>query len=120
MDHVSLVTATTDPIGMPENQYSRYAVALQHAVSNYVSNKFPSEQSAGTVAMKDDKMMVYICAEKPNLRNFWSGKWTSIWTISITDNSTCTIHGDIKVLMSICKYNEYIYTIYAIDSLPLF
>ena len=70
--------------------------AVQRAITEYISSKFHCEKSAGTVACKDGKIHVYICAEKPNLRNFWSGKWSSSWVITVT-GSSASISGTIQV-----------------------
>ena len=70
--------------------------ALQSSVSQYVSRQYSSEHSAGSVYAKGGQLIVSITGEKPNLRNFWSGKWNSFWTLAISGDS-CTISGDIKV-----------------------
>ena len=102
VDHVTLATSgTTEQLEVPDSQYAESRSALQQAVTSYVSSKFPTDQAAGTVVAKEDKIMVHICAERPNLRNFWSGKWTSSWTITFSGRNACTITGDIKVIFLI-------------------
>jgi hypothetical protein len=68
--------------------------ALQAAIGAYAANCHPSEESAGAVFAKDGTMFVCITGEKPNLRNYWGGKWASSWTI---DTAAHTISGEIKV-----------------------
>lgn len=70
--------------------------AVQTAVSSYKSLKYLSEDSAGSVYAKDNQIQVILTGEKANLRNFWSGKWTSTWIINVT-GASATISGDIKV-----------------------
>lgn len=41
-------------------------------------------------------LMVIISSEKPNLRNYWAGRWTSVWTVKTAVGKT-TVSGDIKV-----------------------
>ena len=39
-----------------------------------------------------------ITGEKPNLRNFWSGKWNSTWTVTpAAGGAGASVTGDIKV-----------------------
>jgi hypothetical protein len=70
--------------------------AVQQAVEQYVASKFVAEASAGGAYTKDGKIVVVIVGEKPSLRNFWSGRWASTWTIA-PEPGAATISGDIKV-----------------------
>jgi hypothetical protein len=71
--------------------------ALQAAVNNYISTNYPSETSAGSVYTKDENtFIVAVSGEKTSLKNFWGGRWSSTWTLSV-NGSSCTITGDIKV-----------------------
>ena len=113
IDHVTLQT-TEDPsvVADDSGDLELYRSALQRALQAYVSSKFRCELTAGTVAMKDGKLHAYICSEKPNLRNFWSGKWTSSWAITMDSNS-CSISGDIKVMCSCAlMYSQYVLNMY--------
>lgn len=79
--------------------------ALQQALKAYmVQGRFPSPQSAGSVHIKNGNIHVNISAEKPNLRNFWSGKWSSSWVVTMPpDNvfsSAASIAGEIKVSLN--------------------
>lgn len=81
----------------PELEDTRAAV--QKALDQYVTTKFVAEASAAGAYTKDGKIVVVIVGEKPSLRNFWSGRWSSTWTIAVGDGSA-TISGDIKVLQT--------------------
>lgn len=71
--------------------------ALQNAVNSYITSNYPSEASAAGVFTKDaNTYSVVVTGEKTSLKNFWSGRWSSSWTLSLADTS-CTISGDIKV-----------------------
>ena len=70
--------------------------ALQSAVTQYVSRQYSAEHAAGSVYAKDGQLFVCITGERPNLRNFWSGKWNSMWTIIMTGGAA-TVTGEIKV-----------------------
>ena len=70
--------------------------SIQTAVDSYVSSKFVCENAAASVFTKDGNIVVLIVGEKPNLRNFWSGKWSSTWSVSIS-GSSASVTGDIKI-----------------------
>lgn len=71
--------------------------AVQSAVSQYVGGTFRQEETGcGVFETKDGNLVVCITSEKPNLRNYWAGKWSSIWTIRHLDGNP-TISGEIKV-----------------------
>lgn len=96
INHLTLATAE-DPV--PSNQDENHEdvrAAVQTAVSSYVSGAYQSEQAAGGVFAKDDKLYVVITGEKNNLKNFWSGKWNSIWTVNLSGQSA-TVTGEIKI-----------------------
>lgn len=69
---------------------------LQSEINKYVSTKYISESSAGSVFIKDNKIFIVLTGEKENLRNYWSGRWNSTWTIQFESDS-CIISGDIKL-----------------------
>lgn len=69
---------------------------LQVAISKYVSSAFLSDQAAGGVYTKDGSLSVVVAGEKVNLKNFWSGRWNSVWNIQVSSGSF-SIGGDIKV-----------------------
>ena len=70
--------------------------ALQTALDAYVSTKYVSEDAAAGVFARDGKLIAIISGEKPNLRNFWSGKWTSSWNISCSGGQA-TVTGEVKI-----------------------
>ena len=69
--------------------------AVYNAVVAYVAANYKPEESGVSVfATADNKIVIVISSEKPNLRNFWSGRWTSAWTVA--NNK---IAGNVKVCM---------------------
>lgn len=81
--------------------------SLQTALSSYIASNYPSEQSAAGAFTKDENTYILvITGEKTSLKNFWSGRWTSSWTLTV-DGSSCSISGDIKV----CTYLDILYII---------
>lgn len=71
---------------------------MQESLNGYVSRAYLNESSAaGAFVVTEDRLSVAISGEKINLKNFWSGRWTSSWVIDLADDSQVTINGDIKV-----------------------
>jgi hypothetical protein len=53
--------------------------------------------SVGVYAI-EGKINIAITGEKVNLKNFWSGKWTSNWNLTIDGSGgSATLSGDIKI-----------------------
>jgi capping protein (actin filament) muscle Z-line, alpha len=97
IDHVTLATAEDESgAGGGDEALEMHRAALQSALSAYIASKFTCELAAGTVAAKDGSLHLHICTEKPNLRNFWSGKWTSSWVVAVNGGSA-SVSGEIKV-----------------------
>jgi hypothetical protein len=40
-------------------------------------------------------IIIVLVSEKPNLRNYWSGRWASVWTVKPVGKPS--ISGEIKV-----------------------
>jgi capping protein (actin filament) muscle Z-line, alpha len=70
--------------------------ALQAALDGYVESRFVCEEAAGGAYAKDGKIIAVVSGERPNLRNFWSGRWSSTWTIQCSGGQA-TISGEMKV-----------------------
>jgi len=98
IDHLSL--STSEAAVTPSTEFEANEVmrgSLQTALSNYITSNYPSEQSAAGAFTKDENTYILvITGEKTSLKNFWSGRWTSSWTLTV-DGSSCSISGDIKV-----------------------
>lgn len=96
VDHLSLMTEETS---LPSNQSQSLEisrVAIQEALNKYIKIAYPAEQSAAGVFTKDEQITIVISGEKTNLRNFWSGRWTSSWNLSLNDGSA-ELTGDLKL-----------------------
>lgn len=72
---------------------------LQSFGEAYMTKNYRPENSACGVFSKDGKLVVVMSSEKPNMRNYWSGKWSSSWTIQV-NGSAAVIGGEIKVGLS--------------------
>ena len=71
---------------------------LQTNLKSQLNEMYPSDDSAVAVFTRDGSIFVNISAEKINLRNFWSGRIFSCWTI-VMSSAHFVISGDIKVQM---------------------
>jgi hypothetical protein len=69
-------------------------------LDSYVSEKYLCEDAAAGAFIQGGKILAVVTGERPNLRNFWSGKWTSTWSISF-NGKDATMDGDIKVRISV-------------------
>ncbi|CAM9204642.1 unnamed protein product [Ectocarpus fasciculatus] len=97
MDHLTLTAAAAADVEYnPDEALEPHRAAIQKAVNGYVSQRFVTDTAAGGAFSKDGKVAVVIVGEKPNLRNFWSGKWSSTWIVSV-EGSTAAVTGEIKV-----------------------
>lgn len=113
VDHLTLATANVGEDypcpSKPATNLEQRRVQLQESLKGYLTESYPSEESAGAVFIKDGKLVITLTGEKTNLRNFWSGRITSSWTIategldlavlSLSDSQkiSVSISGDIKV-----------------------
>eukprot|EP01035_Chromulina_nebulosa_P019792 gene19792-25734_t len=96
VDHLTLITNESDGSYPHNDSLELYRAAIQNDLTNYVTNNFSTELAAGSAFTKDNAIAIIVTGEKPNLRNYWSGKWTSTWSV-IVSGSTATITGEIKV-----------------------
>ena len=95
-DHLSLTSTASDvKLAVDASKETTKAV-LQTALSKYLETYFISDPSAASVYVKDDKFVLVLTGEKTNLKNFWSGRWNSSWTLSIS-GSKASLEGTIKV-----------------------
>lgn len=71
---------------------------LQEAVWGYISSAYLAEDTAGSVFAKEGNLIITISGEKTNLKNFWSGRMTSTWTVVLQTNTEAAFSGELKVL----------------------
>ncbi len=82
-----------------DSQHQDLQATIQSAIDHYVASHYHSEMSTGGVYSKDGRLSVVITGEKNNLKNFWSGKWSSTWALTVAGLSV-RISGEIKVCCS--------------------
>lgn len=93
VDHLTLVTRE-DPVESNQDaSLEGLRTTVQSSINKYLATTYKSENAAGCVYAKDGKLYVVISGDKVSLKNYWSGKWSSVWTLT-TDGQ---IAGEIKV-----------------------
>jgi capping protein alpha len=100
IDHLTMEISEAGGDAPSSNQDSglelkRAAVGAE--ISSYVEKKFSGDAAAGSVYAKDGVISIAITGERSNLRNMYSGKWSSSWKIESIDGSKATISGEIKI-----------------------
>ena len=55
--------------------------AILSAVTEYAARHFDGGRCGVGAFSKGGKVTVVVSAEKINLKNFWSGSWTSTWVL---------------------------------------
>lgn len=96
VDHLSLATVESSSPSNQDQSLENERVALQRALDVYVSTRYVTDEAAAGVFAHDGKIVAIVAGEKPNLRNFWSGKWTSNWQINVTKGQA-TVTGEVKI-----------------------
>lgn len=97
LDHLTLQTTPSEET--PSNQdegLSELRRGLQRRLSDYARSFYPGENAAVGVYAVNGNLTVVITGERINLKNFWSGKWTSSWALAVNDGNA-TLSGDIKI-----------------------
>jgi len=91
----SLAVPTSEDVGL-----NTLRTCLQSKLNAYMKlNYFNGDGSTALAFVKDSGLQIVISGEKVNLRNFWTGKWSSIWNLSPMNLETgkYNLTGEIKV-----------------------
>lgn len=99
-NHLTLASENDGAPAVFDQSLESKREAIQSTLDSRFTARFPAEDSAVSVFSKDGAITIIIVAEKKNLRNFWSGKWTSIWNITFT-GEVASIAGEVKVSVAI-------------------
>lgn len=100
VDHMTCATSESPGLKSEQDETQEpLRATLQSGVEGYVSAAYLSTMSAGGAFVKDGEFTIVITGEKSNLKNFWSGKWNSVWKIEVDEEAaTYKISGEIKIL----------------------
>lgn len=88
-------TESAQPADMDSSLESQRS-SLQTVLDAYVGQHYANSDAAASVLAKDGKLIIHISGERPNLRNYWSGRWQSQWTLT-PSGSNAALSGEIKV-----------------------
>jgi len=97
VDHTKgVVTDTSDNTSSEKDDVRRLREPLQKAVDEYVADQYL--QGVSTVFPSDSSREFIVCigSSKFNEKNFWSGRWRSVWRVSYEDKKV-KISGSMKV-----------------------
>jgi capping protein (actin filament) muscle Z-line, alpha len=83
------------PVPHPNEQHR---VALQEKSDEYLKKRYVTTEAAtGVFALSKTVLILRIIGEKTNLRNMWSGKWSSEWTITMRGTGQVSLAGSIRI-----------------------
>lgn len=83
--------------GEPSTEVWRSAIETQ--LANYVSCHYPHGVSAVYARNQGSALTVICCIEDHQFqpKNFWNGRWRSVWTVNMVGGSTAEVRGLLKV-----------------------
>jgi capping protein alpha len=94
-------------------------ICLQSKLDEYMTGRFLPENSAAGVFTQGGDLVVSVAGEKPNLRNFWSGKWLSNWSVKLSPGQA-SVSGTIKVRICdvdvVCSADFLIFRIFQVHA----
>jgi capping protein alpha len=97
LNHLTLEATPSDAaIPSHDEEVATLRRALQSKASSYTLTSHVTESSGAGVFVKDGNFVIVLSGEKTNLKNFWSGKWTSSWSLKV-NGSSAELSGDAKL-----------------------
>ncbi|KAL9653844.1 hypothetical protein ABK040_012905 [Willaertia magna] len=102
VDHVKGVVKSANPNPNPiDSELKQKRDQLEKAVQKYIEEHYLSGGIANVFpALKDDQkgeLIVCITASKFNEKNFWSGRWRSVYRVSLQEEGKAKVSGIMKV-----------------------
>jgi len=98
-DHVMQTVGGVQPAGDHlDNACESVRHAIDAAVTDYVTSFYP-EGACAVYGKREDggtRITVCISAKKFNPKNYWNGRWRSVWT-ALLKSGSCELQGNIKV-----------------------
>lgn len=71
---------------------------LQTKLESYAKTAYnPTEHHSAGAFARNGAVTIVIAGEKTNLKNFWSGRWSSQWTLTTDASSSASLVGEIKI-----------------------
>ncbi|KAF0695998.1 Aste57867_13211 [Aphanomyces stellatus] len=99
-DHIKQETIPGDVQEAPSAAFSTALEAaresVQAAVDSYLATQFANQGGAAVFAT-DSALTVVVSAERVSLRNYWTGRWKSKWTVTNVSGNSATVAGRIDL-----------------------
>ncbi|OQR88924.1 F-actin-capping protein subunit alpha [Thraustotheca clavata] len=73
-----------------------YRLALQNALDDYSLAQYTNQGVVAVVSTGENEIAIVISTERINLRNYWSGRWTSQWKLQL-EGQAATLSGSIDL-----------------------
>lgn len=86
-NHLTDVASEDSMVAPIDQSLELKRAAIQSVLDKYMKGVYHAEDSAAGVFAKDGKIFIVLVGEKKNLRNFWSGKITSTWTLDVASSN---------------------------------
>ncbi|ETN16804.1 hypothetical protein, variant [Phytophthora nicotianae INRA-310] len=87
-DHIKQQIVAEDVAEIPEDRvtdFEKERQEVQKTLQSYLQFEYMHGGTAG-VYIVGTKLVVNLCTERINLRNFWGGRWNSRWEVDLTAN----------------------------------
>ncbi|CAH0478198.1 unnamed protein product [Peronospora belbahrii] len=97
-DHMNQQIIAGDIAEIPEprvTEFEKERQQVQQTLRSYLQFEYMHGGTAG-VYVVGTKLIVNLCTERVNLRNFWGGRWKSRWEVDLTVNPA-TVKGTIQL-----------------------
>ena len=103
VDHTKLVVTEVADGDEVDDERNTVRDALQQAANDYLYQHYEDEQSAASVFIVEDDYVICISATTVDAKNFYSGRWRSVWRVAFEDDSNAKLSGVMKIH---CHYYE--------------
>jgi len=101
MQTVGGVSPADDTNSNSNNSNESLRSAIDAAVSDYVAGFYPEGACAvynsSNNSSNGKSFVICISAKKFNPKNYWNGRWRSVWTATLRSSSSCELQGSIRV-----------------------
>ncbi|KAG3118749.1 hypothetical protein PI124_g8630 [Phytophthora idaei] len=97
-DHIKQQIVPDDVAEIPEDRvtdFEKERQEVQKALQSYLQFEYMHGGTAG-VYIVGTKLVVNLCTERINLRNFWGGRWKSRWEVDLTANPS-KVEGNMQL-----------------------
>jgi len=76
--------------------HSKQVFEFDHVMQT-VGGVSPADDSSNSNNNNGKSFVICISAKKFNPKNYWNGRWRSVWTATLRSSSSCELQGSIRV-----------------------